>query len=54
MTAVVMRNETPKLGGTLDSYGISPETWGLWLKCWDRDTSKRPTAAKVLEYMSEV
>jgi hypothetical protein len=28
--------------------------WGLCLKCWDRVVAKRPTAAEVLEYMSEV
>jgi hypothetical protein len=54
MIKVLQNNEIPTLDEALDFYGISEKMWGLWLKCWDKDVSKRPTAVAVLEYLSGV
>lgn len=52
MRAVLDNHETPGREGL--SVSISDEMWGSWVRCWDRDPRKRPSALDVLESLPDI
>lgn len=52
MRAVIDQAETPERPE--DNTAITDELWALWTRCWDRNTSARPTSEDVFVEMSGI